>query len=174
MKPAVGITLIAAGAFAATLIATLSSSPVTAGPKEDSIARGRYLVQTAACNDCHTPGYAERAGDVPESQWLTGDHIGWRGPWGTTYPPNLRLYFQRITEEDFIQDARSGRMRPPMPWFNLADMTDADLRAIHRYVRSLGAAGEPVPAYVPPGQEPLTAYFDFAPQPPKVANAGVN
>lgn len=174
MKPAVGITLIAAGAFAATLLATLSPSPVAAGPEENPIARGRYLVQTAACNDCHTPGYAERAGDVPESQWLTGDHIGWRGPWGTTYPANLRLYFQRITEEGFVQDARSGRMRPPMPWFSLADMTDADLHAIHRYVRSLGAAGEPVPAYVPPGQEPLTPYFDFEPKPPRSAAASAN
>lgn len=174
MNSAAGITLIAAGAFAATLVATLASSPVTAGPKEDSIARGRYLVQTAACNDCHTPGYMEHAGDVPESQWLTGDHIGWRGPWGTTYPPNLRLYFQRTGAGAFIADVRSGRMRPPMPWFNLARMTDEDLRAIRDYVRSLGAAGGPAPAYVPPGQEPPTVYFDFAPQQPRAATASVH
>lgn len=174
MNSAAGITLIAAGAFAATLVATLASSPVTAGPKEDSIARGRYLVQTAACNDCHTPGYMEHAGDVPESQWLTGDHIGWRGPWGTTYPPNLRLYFQRTGAGAFIADVRSGRMRPPMPWFNLARMTDEDLRAIRDYVRSLGAAGAPAPGYVPPGQEPPTVYFDFAPQQPRAATASVH
>jgi hypothetical protein len=42
-------------------------------------------------------------------------------------------------------------MRPPMPWFNLRAMHDADLVAIHRYLRSLGPRGEPAPAYVPPG-----------------------
>jgi len=25
------------------------------------------------------------------AEWLLGSAIGWRGPWGTTYPPNLRL-----------------------------------------------------------------------------------
>jgi hypothetical protein len=23
-------------------------------------------------------------GNIPESQWLMGDKLGWRGPWGTT------------------------------------------------------------------------------------------
>lgn len=41
-----------------------------------------------------------------------------------------------------------------MPWFALRDMSDADLRAIYRYIRHLGPGGQPAPAYVPPGQEP--------------------
>lgn len=49
------------------------------------VERGRYLVRIAGRNDCHTPGYAERGGDVPEAQWLVGDALGWRGPSGTTY-----------------------------------------------------------------------------------------
>src|SRR5882672_998171 len=47
--------------------------------------RGSYLAVIAGCNDCHTPGYAESGGKVPESQWLTGTLLGWSGPWGTTY-----------------------------------------------------------------------------------------
>lgn len=132
-----------------------------------SIERGRYLVQTAGCNDCHTAGYLANAGKVPESQWLLGDAVGFRGPWGTTYPPNLRRYVAAVPEDAFIADARSGRMRPPMPWFNLAAMTDADLRALHRFVRSLGEAGAAAPAYVPPGQEPQTPYVVFVPVAPK-------
>ena len=27
---------------------------------------------------------------MPEAQWLTGDSLGWRGPWGTTYPECLK------------------------------------------------------------------------------------
>ena len=50
-----------------------------------------------------------------------------------------------------LQHARQERM-PPMPWFNVRAMSDADLRAIYRYVKAAGPAGQPVPAYVPPGQ----------------------
>jgi mono/diheme cytochrome c family protein len=116
------------------------------------IERGRYLVAIAGCNDCHTPGYAERAGDVPEAQWLVGDRLGWSGPWGTTYPANLRLFMQQISEEQWFNFARTGKTRPPMPWFTLRDMTDDDLRAVYRYVRSIGPAGERAPDYVPPGK----------------------
>src|SRR5262245_13210285 len=35
-----------------------------------SVARGRYLVATAGCNDCHTAGYAEAGGKIAPSDWL--------------------------------------------------------------------------------------------------------
>jgi mono/diheme cytochrome c family protein len=54
-----------------------------AGPAAD-VRHGRYLVQTSGCNDCHTPGYMQHDGKVPEAEWLTGDAMGWQGPWGTT------------------------------------------------------------------------------------------
>jgi hypothetical protein len=38
--------------------------------------RGRYLITIAGCNDCHTAGYADAAGKIPEKDWLTGDRIG--------------------------------------------------------------------------------------------------
>ncbi len=50
------------------------------------IERGRYLVKTTGCNDCHTPRYAQRGDNVAEKDWLIGDTMGWHGPWGTTYP----------------------------------------------------------------------------------------
>ena len=49
---------------------------------------------TSGCNDCHTAGYMQKDGQVPETEWLTGDSMGWQGPWGTTYAANLRLLFQ--------------------------------------------------------------------------------
>lgn len=122
----------------------------------DSVARGRYLVQIAGCNDCHTSRYAELGGKVPEQDWLTGDAVGWSGPWGTTYPINLRLHLADLTEEQWLVIARSAVARPPMPWFNLHAMSDADLLAIYHYVRSLGPAGTLAPAYVPPGSKPQT------------------
>ena len=134
-----------------------------ASPRAEAkdVARGRYLAKIAGCNDCHTPGYVQNAGKVPENQWLTGVALGWRGPWGTTYAVNLRLHMQTLTEQQWMAVARAKEMRPPMPWFALRDMSDADLRAIYRYIRHLGPSGQPAPAYVPPGQEPKAPFVTF-------------
>ena len=48
------------------------------------VDRGRYLSVIGGCNDCHTGGYLEKTGAVPERERLTGDTLGWQGPWGTT------------------------------------------------------------------------------------------
>ena len=141
------------------------STPKTAKPitKADTvlIERGRYLVQIAGCNDCHTPGYAQSGGKVDEKVWLTGDSLGWRGPWGTTYAANLRLSLQPMREEAWIQYARSATMRPPMPWFALRDMREDDLRALYRYIKVLPVTGDRVPAYVNPGETPKGPYVQF-------------
>ena len=59
------------------------------------------------------------------------DALGWRGPWGTTYASNLRLFMQGIDEQQWLRLARTLETRPPMPWFNLRRMSEADLRAIY-------------------------------------------
>ena len=155
--------------FLCVFSALLISVPVAAQEKkkqDPQVERGRYLVRIAGCNDCHTPNYPQTGGKVPESEWLTGDALGWRGPWGTTYPTNLRLYMQDLTEEQWVKKAKTLNARPPMPWFNVRDMTAADLRALYRYVRHLGPAGKPAPAFVPPDQEPKGPAVQF-PAPPK-------
>jgi mono/diheme cytochrome c family protein len=130
--------------------------------KDDrSVARGRYLIATSGCNDCHTPNYAPSGGKVPESEWLTGDHLGWRGPWGTTYPANLRLSIPKLSEDEWVKKAKTLSTRPPMPWFNVQRMTERDLRAIYRYVRYLGPAGKPAPDYVSPDKTPPQPYVQF-------------
>jgi mono/diheme cytochrome c family protein len=130
-----------------------SGGSALAAGKADEIRRGRYLIETAGCNDCHTPGYGAKEGKVDEKLWLTGDTLGWAGPWGTTYPTNLRLLLSRMTQKEWLSHARTMKPRPPMPWFNVRAMTDDDLRAIYSYTRSLGPGGTPEPAYVPPGQK---------------------
>ncbi len=146
-------------------LAVLAAAPVFAGdmPGKNMVERGRYIVATSGCNDCHTTGYMQKEGKVPESEWLTGDSVGWQGPWGTTYPANLRLVMSRLTEQQWLVRAR-GAFRPPMPGFNLHAMTDADLKAIYRYVKSLPVKGDPAPAYVPPGGLVKTPYLDFTPK----------
>ena len=133
---------------------TMAPCAVAADSAADMIERGRYLVKIGGCNDCHTPDYAMTGGRVPEKAWLTGDALGWRGPWGTTYPSNLRLYLAGMSEDDWVKKASTLTTRPPMPWFNVRDMSEYDQRALYRFVRSLGPAGQPAPAYVPPEREP--------------------
>ena len=156
------LTVLVASAVLAQSVLAQQTKSGRAG----SVERGKYLVKIAGCNDCHTPGYAMKAGKVPEKDWLVGDQLGWKGPWGTTYPANLRLYMQQLTEDQWVKSARSKELRPPMPWFVFHDMTTQDLRAIYRYVKQLGPAGEPAPAFVPPGQEPKGPVVQW-PAPPK-------
>jgi len=154
--------MLGATSVAAALAACLwVLKSVASQPDAVAIERGRYLVRVAGCNDCHTPGYAESGGTVPENQWLIGTSVGWKGGWGTTYPSNLRLYMQRVTEDQWVTVAREQQMRPPMPWFNLRDMSEQDLRALYRFVRHLGPAGELAPAYVAPQEAPHGPAIQF-------------
>ncbi|HYD55736.1 MAG TPA: hypothetical protein VEB41_02405 [Burkholderiales bacterium] len=143
------------------LIALLLVSSLPALAADAQVERGRYVVSIAGCNDCHTPAFALKNGEVPEAQWLTGDVLGWRGPWGTTYATNLRLYMQDLTEEQWVAKAKTLVARPPMPWFNVRRMSEPDLRAMYRYVRHLGPAGKPAPEYVPPDRTPAQPYVQF-------------
>src|SRR3954468_16213756 len=152
--------------FTSTVVAETTNAKGAFQAPPASIERGKYLVKVAGCNDCHTPGYALSGGKVPEAQWLIGDKLGWRGPWGTTYAVNLRLYMRDMPEEKWLKTARTLQTRPPMPWFALNEMTDQDLKAIYHYVRTLPATGEMAPTFVPPGKEPQGPFVQF-PAPPK-------
>ncbi|CAN5512289.1 hypothetical protein BH09PSE5_BH09PSE5_20100 [soil metagenome] len=143
-----------------------AADPEGAKPSKAQLDRGRYLVRIGGCNDCHTPGYGEANGNVPESAWLTGVPLGWKGPWGTTYASNLRTYFRSMKANEWVKAAKALKARPPMPWFTVNAMTEPDLRAMYAYVYSLGPAGGPVPDYVPPGVTPSGPFVSF-PEPPK-------
>jgi mono/diheme cytochrome c family protein len=131
------------------------------------IERGRYMVLTGHCNNCHTAGYAPKEGNVPEKDWLLGSGPqGWRGPWGTTYASNLRLTVPAMTEEQWVIYIKTFKPRPPMPWWSLKETTEQDLRAMYQYIKSLGVAGQPAQPYLPPDKEPKQPYIQ-APLPPK-------
>jgi mono/diheme cytochrome c family protein len=154
-----------APAETAATATTVAAEHVAAKSQIDA---GRYLVKIGGCNDCHTPGYVQTNGASPaEPEWLTGDAMGYSGPWGVSYPANLRLSFQNMTEKEFIDMARAGQGRPPMPWPSLMSMSDQDLGAIYVYIRSMGPKGEPAPAPLSPGVEPDRPHIPFIPQMPK-------
>jgi mono/diheme cytochrome c family protein len=120
------------------------------------IEAGRYLVLVGGCNDCHTPQYAMTNGaQPPEAEWLKGSTEGHTGPWGTTYGKNLRLTTQRLSEDQWVELLATGSSLPPMPWPSVRAMSEADKRAMYRYIRQLpGDAGEQAPEPLQPGATP--------------------
>ena len=138
-----------------------SEPHVMAGSAVDA---GRYLVIVGGCNDCHTAGYLQTNGQVPEDEWLAGSPVGWHGPWGTTYATNLRLRAQEMTEGEWVDTLHLRTDLPPMPWMNVNQMSAGDARAIYQYLVSLGPKGEHMPPPVPPGEEPSTPYISLEPQ----------
>lgn len=163
---------LALAALSSLLLAAQVPAHAASGNDARVIAHGKYLSRVSGCNDCHTPGYMESEGKVPEKLWLTGTSLGFQGPWGTSYPVNLRLYMDQLSEAQWLARARQP-MRPPMPWFNLRAMSDKDLIALYRYVRSLGPGGEPAPRALGPGEPVATPYIEFVPKnlPPQARHA---
>ena len=113
----------------------------------DGILRSSRL-----CNDCHTPNWLP-AGDVPEDQWLTGSPVGYEGPWGVTFPSNLRLSAQDRTEDEWVEMLQTRSARDPMPWIAVNQMSESDSRAFYRFLRSLGPAGERMPNAIMAGPD---------------------
>ncbi|HVL36053.1 MAG TPA: diheme cytochrome c-553, partial [Burkholderiales bacterium] len=80
---------------------------------EDKVARGKYLVTTSGCHDCHTPwkmgangpepdmsrmlsGHPEKMAlppaPKPVGPWLVSvaaTNTAWSGPWGVSFTANL-------------------------------------------------------------------------------------
>jgi hypothetical protein len=90
-----------------------------------------------------------------------GTNTAFSGPWGVSYTANLtpdqNTGLGIWTEDMFIQTIRTGRhmgvsrpINPPMPWPMYRNATDADLKAIYAYLRSIKPITNHVPEYVPP------------------------
>lgn len=119
-------------------IASLASDPTNAEEKAaDTLARGKYLVTVAGCNDCHTPWKIGPAGPEPDmSRMLSGHPEGiaidepatasgpWiaaanstntahSGPWGVSFTANLtpdpETGLGKWTQSTFTQTIRTGR-----------------------------------------------------------------
>lgn len=125
--------------LAATLLGQVARSAEDAGaPAADSVARGKYLVTTSGCNDCHTPFKMGPAGpepdmdrmlsghpeglvmppppQLPEGPWLAtvaATNTAWSGPWGVSFTANLtpdtETGLGRWTLRNFVDTIRSGR-----------------------------------------------------------------
>jgi hypothetical protein len=136
---------------------------LAAEPSAPSVDYGKTVSIIGGCNDCHTAGYNESQGVINPDMALKGNPVGYRGPWGTTYAMNLRILAAGMSEDAWVKFLQTFTARPPMPYYNVHALDDVQMRSLHMYIASLGAAGDPAPLYVPPGQEPKTPYEVMAP-----------
>lgn len=104
------------------------------------------------------------AGLIGPDKWgalTTNDLTAWAGPWGVSFAFNLTpdnvTGIGAWTEQTFIKAMRTGKhmgagrdILPPMPWFNYALASDADLKAIFAYLKSLKPVANEVPMPIPP------------------------
>lgn len=90
-----------------------------------------------------------------------GDLTAWAGPWGISFAANLTPDPQTgmvgWTSELFIKTMRTGKhlgtgraLLPPMPWSDMAVLTDRDLKAVFAYLQSLKPIRNKVPQPVAP------------------------
>ncbi len=111
----------------------------------------------------HQEGAPDPSGTLGKTDIaMTGsDLTAWKQPFGLVYARNLtpdKTGLGDWTEQQFVTTLRTGRHqgdgRPllsPMPWFNYAMMTDADLHAVWTFLRSIPAVKNTVPdPKVPP------------------------
>ncbi len=107
-------------------------------PTDSKVARGKYLVTIAACNDCHTPLKAGPNGPEPDMTRMLSGHpeslimptaptlppgpwaasfaatnTAWAGPWGVSFTANLtpdpETGLGRWTVRNFKDTIRTGR-----------------------------------------------------------------
>lgn len=104
---------------------------------------------------------APALGQGPWIGAFAATNTAWAGPWGVSFTANLtpdaETGLGQWTADDFIATLRNGRhlgrgrqLLPPMPFPALATMTDADLRAMFAYLRTIPAISNRVPQPLPP------------------------
>jgi mono/diheme cytochrome c family protein len=130
LKMLVRIALVVAASFAR------AGDPAPAA--NDEVTRGKYLVSTSGCHDCHTPfkltpqgaapdmdralsGHPEQlvmppAPQLPAGPWLVSiaaTNTAFAGPWGVSFTANLtpdkETGLGKWTSRTFIDTIRTGR-----------------------------------------------------------------
>lgn len=128
----------------------------------------KFLTETGPVIDSTRMLSGHRAGSAvpivptgaigPENWGALANHemTAWAGPWGVSFASNLTP--DEVTgsgawlESSFISAMRNGKhlgtgraILPPMPWQNVGQLTDEDLRAIFAFLRSRKPINNMVP-----------------------------
>jgi mono/diheme cytochrome c family protein/uncharacterized protein YjiS (DUF1127 family) len=148
------------------LLAQNASAP------DAQIARGKYLVAVAGCNDCHTPGYFFGKPDM--ARFLGGSEVGFEIPGlGVFHGPNLtsdrETGLGNWSAEDIATAVTTGRrpdgrvLAPIMPWHAFAGLSGEDVRAVVAFLKHLPPVKNKVPGPFGPGEKPTSFVMKIVP-----------
>jgi len=124
----------------------------------DIVKYGAYMMNSAACMDCHTP---MEKGQFVMSKYMAGGRVFDVGIFNVTTPnltPDSTTGIGSWTEEMFLEkfkhfrDAASyktnpGKLNSMMPWVMYAGMDDFDIKAIYRYLQTIPAVNNKIKIY---------------------------
>ena len=126
----------ALAAATALALAAAFTAAAQAPAKEDRVARGKYIVSTSGCHDCHTPWVMGPKGPEPDMTRALSGHpqdmvlppapqppmpwvmtaaatnTAWAGPWGVSFTANLtpdETGLGKWTERNFVEAIRTGK-----------------------------------------------------------------
>ena len=133
----VGAAFTFAVPMAVAALSLAFSTQAQAQTSAEKIARGKYIVSTSACHDCHTPWAMGPNGPAPdmtralsghpqdfkvppppklEGPWVAAfaaTNTAWAGPWGVSFTANLtpdpETGLGKWTQRNFIETIRTGR-----------------------------------------------------------------
>lgn len=130
-------TALAAAIAGATGLVVLATPNKTFAADPAKVARGKYIVTTSGCNDCHTPWVMGPKGPEPDMTRMLSGHpetlvlppapkppepwqvtaaatnTAWAGPWGVSFTANLtpdpETGLGKWTQKNFSDTIRTGR-----------------------------------------------------------------
>ena len=152
MKKFVPFAVLCAASMLAGALAFVP--PVNADPREEQIARGKYLVNFATCTDCHTPGYF--FGKPDQARYLGGSEVGFEIPGlgvfhGRNLTPDKETGIGNWSSDDIVRAIQTGvrpdgrQLAPIMPYEAFSRLTKEDAYAIAAYLKSLPPVKNKVP-----------------------------
>lgn len=149
----------------------VKNTPTPRPPKNDELAYGAYLVNAAACKECHTQAekgqiLEEQAfrggrefnfpdGSIIRSSNITPDKETGIGNW--TRENFIRRFKMHADSSYIIPAVNPGEFNTIMPWTMYANMTEDDLGAIYIYLRSIEPFENRVQKFTPASGKALTA-----------------
>lgn len=131
-----GLVILSAGITACSPPAPPPPPPAPAAPQMSAVERGKYIVDTAGCHDCHTPAKMGPTGPEPDMSRALSGHpenikvagpaklpngwmaavnptfTAWSGPWGVSFTANLTPDPSGLAAWDeglFIKAIREGK-----------------------------------------------------------------
>jgi mono/diheme cytochrome c family protein len=125
------------------------AGPVPEPDLSEPIKRGKHLATVGLCHHCHTP-VDGRHRPLPGMDFAGGRTFVIGG--ALTRASNITPHASGIahySEELFIRVLRTGnvggrRLSPVMPWYDLRQMTDRDLKALWAYLKTVPAVAHDV------------------------------